>query len=83
LVYCYQFILFLLLQTCDSASQLRKAGKVTVRESNLKKLGASHFKAGVIAEHFKVCIYISYSYNMNISIADKDGLFVSVNYQHV
>ncbi|ESW03869.1 hypothetical protein PHAVU_011G048600 [Phaseolus vulgaris] len=40
--------------TCDSASQLRKAGKVTVRESNLKKLGASHFKAGVIAEHFKV-----------------------------
>ncbi|KAL9296452.1 hypothetical protein ACSQ67_022348 [Phaseolus vulgaris] len=54
LVYCYQFILFLLLQTCDSASQLRKAGKVTVRESNLKKLGASHFKAGVIAEHFKV-----------------------------
>ncbi|QCD88509.1 non-symbiotic hemoglobin 1-like [Vigna unguiculata] len=40
--------------TCDSAAQLRKAGKVTVRESSLKKLGASHFKAGVIAEHFEV-----------------------------
>ena len=44
-----------MLQTCDSAAQLRKAGKVTVRESSLKKLGASHFKAGVIAEHFEVC----------------------------
>ncbi|KAK7341523.1 hypothetical protein VNO80_24455 [Phaseolus coccineus] len=40
--------------TCDSAAQLRKAGKVTVRESNLKKLGATHFKAGVAAEHFEV-----------------------------
>ncbi|WVZ02341.1 hypothetical protein V8G54_023147 [Vigna mungo] len=40
--------------TCDSAAQLRKAGKVTVRESNLKKLGASHFKAGVAPEHFEV-----------------------------
>ena len=50
--------IFLLLQTCESAAQLRKAGKVTVRESNLKKLGATHFKAGVAAEHFEVCIYI-------------------------
>ncbi|XP_027354441.1 non-symbiotic hemoglobin 1-like [Abrus precatorius] len=40
--------------TCESAVQLRKAGKVTVRESNLKKLGATHFKAGVVAEHFEV-----------------------------
>ncbi|XP_061359418.1 hemoglobin-2 [Gastrolobium bilobum] len=40
--------------TCESAVQLRKAGKVTVRESNLKKLGASHFKSGVADEHFEV-----------------------------
>lgn len=44
----------LLLQTCESAAQLRKEGKVTVRESNLKKLGATHFKKGVIPEHFEV-----------------------------
>ncbi|KAK9200533.1 hypothetical protein WN944_015731 [Citrus x changshan-huyou] len=34
--------------------QLRKAGKVTVRESTLKKLGAVHFKSGVVNEHFEV-----------------------------
>ncbi|RDX94853.1 Non-symbiotic hemoglobin 1, partial [Mucuna pruriens] len=42
--------------TCESAAQLRKAGKVTVRESNLKKLGATHFKAGVAAQHFEVTL---------------------------
>ncbi|XP_057456355.1 non-symbiotic hemoglobin 1-like [Lotus japonicus] len=42
------------LMTCESAAQLRKEGKVTVRESNLKKLGATHFKKGVIPEHFEV-----------------------------
>ncbi|KAJ1382970.1 Leghemeoglobin, iron-binding site [Sesbania bispinosa] len=42
------------LMTCESAVQLRKAGKVTVRESNLKKLGATHFKSGVKEEHFQV-----------------------------
>ncbi|OMO92189.1 Globin [Corchorus olitorius] len=40
--------------TCESAVQLRKAGKVTVRESSLKKLGATHFKYGVVDEHFEV-----------------------------
>lgn len=40
--------------TCESAVQLRKTGKVTVRESNLKRLGASHFKSGVADEHFEV-----------------------------
>nr|prf hemoglobin [Trema tomentosum] len=40
--------------TCESAVQLRKAGKVTVRESNLKRLGAIHFKNGVVNEHFEV-----------------------------
>ncbi|KAK7312369.1 hypothetical protein VNO77_36168 [Canavalia gladiata] len=42
------------LMTCESAVQLRKAGKVTVRESNLKKLGATHFRTGVANEHFEV-----------------------------
>lgn len=32
----------------------RKAGEVTVRETTLKKLGATHLKSGVIAEHFEV-----------------------------
>ncbi|XWS67518.1 hypothetical protein CRYUN_Cryun04dG0013400 [Craigia yunnanensis] len=40
--------------TCESAVQLRKAGKVTVRESSLKKIGAVHFKYGVVDEHFEV-----------------------------
>lgn len=42
------------MQTCESAVQLRKAGKVTVRESSLKKLGATHYKYGVANEHFEV-----------------------------
>ncbi|KAF7810946.1 class 1 non-symbiotic hemoglobin [Senna tora] len=40
--------------TCESAVQLRKAGKVTVRESSLKRLGSVHFKNGVLDEHFEV-----------------------------
>ncbi|GMN37470.1 hypothetical protein TIFTF001_006836 [Ficus carica] len=43
--------------TCESAAQLRKAGKVTVRESNLKRMGATHFKYGVVDEHFEVTKY--------------------------
>ncbi|XAR72847.1 hypothetical protein NMG60_11019625 [Bertholletia excelsa] len=43
--------------TCESAIQLRKAGKVTVRESNLKDLGATHSKYGVVNEHFEVVKY--------------------------
>nr|QAX32736.1 leghemoglobin [Oxytropis lambertii] len=42
------------LMTCESAVQLRKAGKVTVRESTLKKIGGTHFKYGVVNEHFEV-----------------------------
>ncbi|CAN1164832.1 Non-symbiotic hemoglobin 1 [Linum perenne] len=42
------------LMTCESAVQLRKSGKVTVRESSLKKLGATHSKYGVLDEHFEV-----------------------------
>ncbi|KAJ4716443.1 putative Non-symbiotic hemoglobin [Melia azedarach] len=43
--------------TCESAVQLRKAGKATVRESNLKDLGSTHFKYGVVDEHFEVTKY--------------------------
>lgn len=41
-------------QTCESAVQLRKAGKVTVRDSTLKKLGSVHYKSGVLDEHYEV-----------------------------
>nr|prf hemoglobin I [Parasponia andersonii] len=40
--------------TTESAVQLRKAGKVTVKESDLKRIGAIHFKTGVVNEHFEV-----------------------------
>lgn len=45
-----------ILQTCESAVQLRKAGKVTVKESTLRDLGATHLKYGVVDEHFEVTI---------------------------
>ncbi|MED6197895.1 hypothetical protein PIB30_061113 [Stylosanthes scabra] len=38
----------------ESAVQLRKAGKVTVGESNLKHLGSVHLKIGVQDAHFAV-----------------------------
>nr|AEQ39061.1 putative non-symbiotic hemoglobin class 1 [Wolffia arrhiza] len=40
--------------TCESAAQLRKAGKVTVRDTTLRRLGAVHAKYGVVDEHFDV-----------------------------
>jgi hypothetical protein len=42
-----------MLQTCEAAAQLRKAGKVTVRETTLKRLGATHLKYGVADGHFE------------------------------
>lgn len=45
-------------QTCEAAVQLRKAGKVVVRDSTLKKIGATHFKYGVADEHFEVYIIL-------------------------
>ncbi|KAI9128153.1 hypothetical protein K1719_001146 [Acacia pycnantha] len=42
------------IMTCESAVQLRKAGKVTVKDSTLKRLGAVHFKTGVVNEHYEV-----------------------------
>ncbi|GJN30762.1 hypothetical protein PR202_gb19098 [Eleusine coracana subsp. coracana] len=41
------------LMTCEAAAQLRKAGKITVRETTLKRLGASHLKYGVADAHFE------------------------------
>ncbi|KAL3814170.1 hypothetical protein ACJIZ3_015438 [Penstemon smallii] len=43
--------------TCEAAVQLRKAGKVVIRDSSLKKIGAVHFKYGVVDEHFEVTKY--------------------------
>ncbi|XP_065007097.1 hemoglobin-2-like isoform X1 [Musa acuminata AAA Group] len=42
------------LQVCESATQLRKKGKVSVRETTSKKLAGTHIKAGVIDKHFEV-----------------------------
>jgi hemoglobin-like flavoprotein len=41
-------------QTCEAAAQLRKAGKITVRETTLKRLGGTHLKYGVADGHFEV-----------------------------
>ncbi|KAG6605102.1 Non-symbiotic hemoglobin 1, partial [Cucurbita argyrosperma subsp. sororia] len=40
--------------TCESAVQLRKGGIAAARETTIKRLGASHFKYGVVDEHFDV-----------------------------
>uniref|UniRef100_A0ACD5XDP5 Uncharacterized protein n=1 Tax=Avena sativa TaxID=4498 RepID=A0ACD5XDP5_AVESA len=40
--------------TCEAAAQLRKAGKITVRETTLKRLGGTHVKYGVADGHFEV-----------------------------
>jgi hypothetical protein len=43
-----------MMQTCEAAAQLRRAGKVTVRETILRRLGATHLKYGVVADgHFE------------------------------
>nr|ABN49927.1 hemoglobin [Myrica gale] len=42
------------MMTCESAVQLRKAGKVTVTESSLKRIGDVHFKLQVVDEHYEV-----------------------------
>nr|CAB3460970.1 unnamed protein product [Digitaria exilis] len=39
---------------CESATQLRSTGDVKVREAALKRLGATHVKAGVADAHFEV-----------------------------
>ncbi|KAK4477077.1 hypothetical protein RD792_016284 [Penstemon davidsonii] len=42
---------------CESAVQLRKSGKITIKDSKLEDLGATHFKYGVVDEHFEVTKY--------------------------
>ncbi|PWZ16340.1 Non-symbiotic hemoglobin 1 [Zea mays] len=39
---------------CESATQLRSTGDVKVREATLKRLGATHARAGVADAHFEV-----------------------------
>lgn len=43
-------------QACESATQLRNTGDVKVREAALKRLGATHAKAGVADAHFEVSV---------------------------
>ncbi|GAB2224840.1 hypothetical protein Droror1_Dr00005617 [Drosera rotundifolia] len=43
--------------TCESATRLNKTEKATVWESRLKDLGDTHFKYGVVDEHFDVVRY--------------------------
>lgn len=49
-----QHAMAVFVMTCESAAQLRKAGTVTMRETTVKKLGASHLNHGVVNEHFEV-----------------------------
>lgn len=51
------FFVLKLIQTCEAAVQLRKAGQIVIRDSSLKKMGAVHYKYGVVDEHFEVYIY--------------------------
>jgi hypothetical protein len=47
-------------QTCEAAAQLRKAGKITVRDTTLKRLGGTHFKYGVADGHFEASRQLSH-----------------------
>ncbi|KAJ1686388.1 hypothetical protein LUZ63_017778 [Rhynchospora breviuscula] len=40
--------------TCEAAAQLRKTGKITIRETTLQKLGSVHHNAGVFDAQFEV-----------------------------
>ncbi|RWV98887.1 hypothetical protein GW17_00038237 [Ensete ventricosum] len=42
------------ISACESATQLRKKGKVSVGETSLKKLAGTHLKSGVVNDHFEV-----------------------------
>lgn len=60
------------LQTCETAVQLRKAGKVTVKESTLNDMGATHSRVGVVDEHFEViitcyCVLVNKDVERNIT----------------
>jgi len=42
---------------------LRKAGKATVKDSNLKDMGETHLKYGVVDEHFEVTMQLTKKYH--------------------
>ncbi|KAI0507919.1 hypothetical protein KFK09_014047 [Dendrobium nobile] len=42
------------IMTCEEAAQLITTGKITVRETTLKKIGTKHVVYGVLDEHFKL-----------------------------
>ncbi|RVW48424.1 Hemoglobin-2 [Vitis vinifera] len=60
--------------TCESAVQLRKAGKVTVRDSTLKKLGSVHYKSGILDEHYEVHIVVIKCYKVCIVGNNKEAV---------
>ncbi|MCD9558441.1 Non-symbiotic hemoglobin 1 [Datura stramonium] len=59
-----------LVMTCEAAVQLRKAGKVVVRDSTLKRLGATHLKYGVVDEHFERFRYNKESPGVAVCLPD-------------
>ncbi|WVZ56078.1 hypothetical protein U9M48_006658 [Paspalum notatum var. saurae] len=63
--------------TCEAAAQLRKAGKVTVRETTLKRLGATHFKYGVADGHFEAIVIVLESRSSMLN-ADHDYIILQV-----
>ncbi|CAA0807577.1 Non-symbiotic hemoglobin 1 [Striga hermonthica] len=48
---------YVFVMTCEVAIQLRKEGKVVIRDSSLKRLGVVHAKTRVMDEHFEVAKY--------------------------
>jgi hypothetical protein len=42
------------MQTCEAAVQLRKLGRVIIKETTVKHLGATHARVGITSEHFEV-----------------------------
>ncbi|RVW12216.1 Non-symbiotic hemoglobin 1 [Vitis vinifera] len=51
---CWRVGSKILLETCESTIQHRKANKVTMRDSTSKKLGVVHYKSGVLDDHYEV-----------------------------
>uniref|UniRef100_A0A804UC55 Globin domain-containing protein n=1 Tax=Zea mays TaxID=4577 RepID=A0A804UC55_MAIZE len=52
---------------CESATQLRSTGDVKVREATLKRLGATHARAGVADAHFETETHRSCS-SLNVQV---------------
>lgn len=75
----YLYVSRSMVQTCEAAAQLRKAGKITVRETTLKRLGGTHVKYGVADGHFEVRKYFFlaevYTYLIFLGAVKKDHLY--------